>query len=154
MRLWNLSSLEKLNTKVVTAQTASIPSKRSQGPGIHTSAPLNVAMKVAALAVVSYCVVTVSGSSKVLTIPSVADVEVTSNVDVGRPPLESLFAGRFSDGWTYETEDRLLSKAVKKPSVPDRDFINLAHTAQHETVSEDAPRLSEMDILRITRRKV
>jgi len=115
---------------------------------------MNVAIKVAALAAVSYCVVTVSGSSRTLTVPSVASVEVTCNVDVGRPPLEVLFAERFSDSWTREKEDELLGEAVKKPSVPDRDFFNLAHTAQHETVSEDAPRLSDGDILRITRRKV
>lgn len=154
MRLWNLSSLEKLSTTVVTSQKPFIPPKRSQGPGIHTSSPMNVAMKVAALAAVSYSVVTVSGSSRVLTVPNAAAVEVTCNVDVGRPPLEALFAGRFDNSWTRATEDRLLSEAVKKPPVPDRDFLNLAHTAQHETVSEDAPRLSEGDILKITRRKV
>jgi hypothetical protein len=154
MRLWNLSSLEKLSTKVVTSQTPFVLHRRSPGPGVHTSAPMNVVMKVAALAAVSYCVVTVSGSSRVLTVPSVAAVEVICNVDVGRPPLESLFARRFSDSWSREKEDQLLSEAVKKPPVPDRDFINLAHTAQHETVSEDAPRLSEGEILKITRRKV
>lgn len=154
MRIWNLGSLEDLSMKVVTSQKPFIPSKRSTGPGTHTSAPMNVAMKVAALAAVSYCVVTVSGSSRVLTVPSFGAVEVTCNVDVGRPPLESLFSGRFSESWTHAKEDQLLSDAVKKPSVPDRDFLNLAHTAQHETVSEDAPRLSEGDIRRITRPKV
>ena len=102
----------------------------------------------------SYSVVTVSGRSTVLTVPSVAAVEVACNVDLGRPPLEALFAGRFSDSWTRAKEDELLSEAVKKPPAPDRDFLNLAHTAQHETVSEDAPRLSEGDIWKITRRKV
>jgi len=154
MRFWNLSSLEKFGTQVVTSQTPFIPSKRMREPGMHMSAPMQLAMKVAALAAVGYCVVTVSGSTHVLTLPNVASVEVTSNVDVGRSPLESLFARRFKDGWTRETEDQLLSEVVKKPAVPDRDFLNLAQTAQHESVSEDAIRLSESDILRITRRKV
>ena len=154
MRLWNLSSLEKFGTQVVTSHPPSIPPRRVREPGMHMSAPMQLAMKVAALAAVGYCVVTVSGSSHVLTLPSVANVEVTSNVDVGRSPLEALFAGRFKDGWTREAEEQLLHEAVKKPAAPDRDFLNLAQTAQHETVSEDAPRLSESDILRITRRKV
>jgi hypothetical protein len=152
MRLWNLSSFEKFSTTVVASQTPAIPPKGS--PGVHMSAPLNIAMRVAALAMVSYSVVIVSGSSRALTIPHPAALEVIGNVDVDRPPMESLFAGRFNDAWTQSVEDQLLSEAVKKPSVPDRDFLNLAHTAQHETISEDVPRLSEGDILKITRRKV
>jgi hypothetical protein len=154
MRLWNLSSLEKLSTKVVTSQRPFIPPKRSRGPGIHTSSPMNIAMTVAALAAVSYSVVTVSGSSTVLTVPRVAAVEVACNVDVEKPPLEALFAGRFNDSWTRAKEDEVLREAARKPPVPERDFLNLAHTAQHEAVSDDAPRLSDGEILKITRRKV
>jgi len=75
-------------------------------------------------------------------------------VDEGRSPLEALFASRFDDNWTREKEDQLLSEAVKKPVVSDRDFFNLVHAAQHETVSGDARRLSEEEILKLTRRKV
>jgi len=63
------------------------------------------------------------------------------------------FGTRFNDQWTRTQEDKLLAEAVKKSASSDRDFLNLIHTAQHESLSEDAPRLTEGDIRKLTRRK-
>jgi hypothetical protein len=153
MRLWNLSSFETLGTPVLTAQPAFASVRKTGERRKYASSPIKIAMQVAALTAACYSVA-VCGSSTVLTVPKVADVDVVCNVDVDRSPLEALFAGRFTDNWTREKEDQLLGEAVKKPPAADRDFRNLAHTAQHETVSENAPRLSEEDILKLSRRKV
>jgi hypothetical protein len=153
MRLWNLSCFENLDTPVLTAQPASTSPRKVNERKIRVGSPIKLAIQVVALTAACYSVA-VCGSSTVLTVPEVAGAEIACNVDVDRPPLEAIFAGRFTDNWTHEGEDRLLSEAVKKPAAPDRDFLNLAHTAQNETVSENAPRLSEEEILRLTRRKV
>ena len=109
-------------------------------------------MQVAALAAASYSVV-VSGSCTFLSVPQSSVVGTISNVDANRSPLEAMFEKRFSDDWTRATEDKLLSEAVKKAVAPDHDLFNLVHTAQHESLSESAPRLTEENILNLSRRK-
>ena len=150
MRKWNLSSFEELGSTVLTAQPSFTSQRRDVGPRRCVLSPFNIAMRVVALAAASYSLC-VSGSA---VLPEVDGVQITCNVDEGRSPLEAMFASRFDDKWTREKEDQILSEAVKKPVVSDRDQFNLVHTAQHETVSEDARRLSEEEILKLARRKV
>ena len=150
MRKWNLSSFEQLGTTVLTAQPSFASQRRDVGLRRCALSPFNIAMRVVALAAASYSLC-VCGSA---VLPGVDGVQITCNVDEGRSPLEALFASRFDGRWTREQEDQLLSEALKKPVVSDRDRFNLVHTAQHETVSGDAPRLSEEEILKLTRRKV
>ena len=152
MRLWNLSSFEKLETPVLSAQSAGTPPRRAVGQGQYLGSPVRIAVQVVALAAISYNI-SVVGSCKVLTLPKVGSSQMTCNVDPNTPPLEGLFKGRFGDNWTPAMENALLSEAVKKAAAPDRDFFNLVHTAQHESLSEEAPRLTERDILKVTRHK-
>jgi hypothetical protein len=109
-------------------------------------------MQVVALATASYSVF-VSGSCSILSVPQSSMAGTICNVDANRTPLEAMFEKRFDNDWTRAREDQLLSEAVKKAAVPDHDLFNLVHTAQHESLAEDALRLTEGDVLRIARRK-
>lgn len=151
MPFWNLSNLDALETPVLTPLGPSTPQRRAVMPGQYRSSPIRTVMRVAALAAVSYSVA-VCGSSDVLVV-SHEVAHAACNVDADRPPLEALFETRFNDQWTRTQEDDLLAEAVKKSASSDRDFLNLVHTAQHESLSEDAPRLTEGDIRKLTRRK-
>ena len=153
MPRWNLSSFDEFETPVLSVHRATAPQKRSVASGSHRSSSVKTVMLVAAVATISYSVA-VCGNAKVLTVSHPA-VHTAGNVDASRPPLEALFGGRFNDQWTREKEVGLLAEGVKKSasSTDEQAFFNFIHTAQHETLSKDAPRLTENEIRKLTRRK-
>ena len=152
MPRWNLSKFDDLETPVVSKLDSAPAAMRSATSGQRRTSPLKTVIQIAAMAAVSYSVA-VAGSSQVLTIPHEA-VRAVSNVDATRPPLEAVFGGRFNDQWTKEKEDALLTEAVKKSaaSTEDESFRNFIHTAQHETLDKNAPRLSAEEIKRLRRK--
>ena len=154
MRLWNLSSFEILETPVMTAQPASLSLERRPGsPRFSRTSSVGVVIRVAALTALSYTVA-VAGSASVLTIRQ-SEVQTVSNIDEHRPPLDVLFGNRFDNAWTRGREDELLNEAAKKSSgARDRDFLNLVHSIQQESLSEDVPRLADEEISKLIRRKV
>ena len=135
MSLWNLSSLDELETPVLSASGASASRQRSVSRSQYRTSSIKTVIQVAAFAAISYSVM-VSGNADILTISQPTN-QTACNVDTARPPLEALFGGRFDDRWTRAREEELLAKAVKKSasSTNKQDFFNFVHTSQHETVS-------------------
>ncbi len=153
MRSWNLSSLEDLEPSVLTAQPASTSVRgRAARPVLRRSSSVRVVMSVAALAAISYSVA-VTGTSTTISIRQ-SDVQLLSNVDADRPPLDVIFGGRFTSDWTRTREDELLNEAVRRSAGPrDQDLLNLIHATQQESLSDDVPRLSDDDVAKLIRRK-
>jgi hypothetical protein len=113
---------------------------------------VRVAVQIAALTAISYSVA-VSGTSTEIKIAQPLTQSAGANVQADRPPLETVFRDRFNNEWTQAQEDELLAMALKKGASPERDLFNLVHTAQHESVSDELPRLTEGDVLKLPRRK-
>ena len=154
MRLWNLSNFDELEQPVLVAQppTAALgtPLRRSRGPS--TASSLRFAVRVAALTAIS-CTIMATGSSPILVVPQSA-AQVASNVNESRPPLDVIFGGRFAGDWTRAKEDALLARAAEKIARPsEQDLLNLIQSSQQESLSDDVPRLSDDEVLRIIRRK-
>lgn len=154
MRVWNLSTLSDLEPIVVGTFREKPPSRAR----ISGSSRMKTSLTVAAAAIAISSIVALR--SPRLSTTSLALVSdpggLVQSVSRIAPPLESLFAGRFSGSWSRDQERESLEAmaATKRGSEYDeRELVDVALANQQESFDSDVPRLAPDKVARILKKR-
>lgn len=148
MKVWNLSTLDELETPVLLKFQKTPRGRRLS----QSSRVKSVIVVLAAGAAISTAVLlhypTVSAASI-----SVAqqDPFVAQSLPRIAPPLSDMFAGRFSDAWSREQEHAALQAmshtfSKKPPEFDETEMVDAALANQQESFATDVPRLSRDEV--------
>jgi len=157
MRLWNLSDLSDLN-QVVVEEFPVTRLGRKQGwprPGSKLES-FRILVGVASVAI------SLSFGSAIVNYSTVRlpnwTAAVTRTAPNFKPPLDSMFAGRFNSEWTEASEKFLVSQIAENRLLgntanPAADIAPFVCSNQQESISVESPRLSLNAIQRIVRKQ-
>jgi hypothetical protein len=157
MRLWNLSEFNDL-TQVVVDEIPKITRvrQRAMRRPSSTQERFKVLGGVASI-VISLSIGNAIVNQSVVRLPnwSAAVVQSVPNV---KPPLEDMFAGRFSADWTETKETALLGKVVdnlltKNAAIVKDSIVSFVHSNQQESIALQSPRLSLATVEQIVRKR-
>ncbi len=148
MKVWNLNTLDDLETTVLIRFQQTPPSRRPS----RSSRVKSVFTVIAAGAVMTTAVFlhypSVSATSLSVT---QQDPAIAQSVPRAAPPLSDMFAGRFSDNWSPDEEQialRAMSGTFSKkpPQFDEREMVDVALANQQESFAPDVPRLSRDEV--------
>ena len=148
MRVWNLSTLDELETPVVI-QFQQQPASRPRSRSSRVKSTFNV---LAIGAVMTTAVLLHYPSVSAASI-SVFDREpvIAQSPPKIAPPLSDIFVGRFSQGWSIEEEQtalRAMSDTYNKkpPQFDEAEMVDVALANQQESFATDVPRLTRDEV--------
>ena len=154
MRVWNLSTLSDLEPIVVSTFREK-PRSRIR---ISGSSRMKTNFTVAAAAIAISTIVAIR--SPYLSTTSLALVSeprgLIQSVSRVAPPLENIFAGRFSGSWSIEQEQESLEAMVATRRTSEYDegeLLDVALANQQESFARDIPRLAPDKVVRILKKR-